>query len=170
VVFVKRKVLDTVKSGEGVTDAVLFPAGDIVRQEWVVDACRDCEYHEKSWSCPPGAGSYGQAGRELSGFREAVFVKFRASLDRKQLERSVLYVEKALRESGFPRARGFFVSPCSACTECTYPEDCANPEACRPTGEAWGIDLMATSVKAGLPVEVAKEGERFMPVTIFLVE
>ena len=164
----KGNPLGIVKSGRGVADARLIPARQIAVQGWVRDACSSCRYFGKSWSCPPGVGP--EDSGKLSGYGRAVFLAFSSSRDRKALEQAVLDIESALREAGFPRAAGFFVSPCTACPACSYPEKCRKPERCRPTGESWGIDLMATSVAAGLPVEIVKEGEDFKPVTLFLLD
>jgi predicted metal-binding protein len=164
----KGNPLGIVKSGSRVGDARLIPAREIVVQDWVRDACSSCRYFGKSWSCPPGVGP-GDSGR-LTEYMRAVFLVFDSSRDRKSLERAVLDIESGLRKAGFSRARGFFVSPCTACPECSYPGPCRRPELCRPTGESWGIDLMATSVRAGLPLELAGEGEDFKPVTLFLID
>ena len=164
----KGNPIGIVKSNPRTGDARLIPAREIVVQDWVRDACSSCRYFGKSWSCPPGVGP-GDSGK-LTEYRRAVFLVFDSSRDRKLLEKAVLYIETSLKKAGFSRARGFFVSPCTACPDCSYPEKCRRPDLCRPTGESWGIDLMATSVRAGLPVELSGEGEDFKPVTLFLLE
>ncbi len=164
------KPLDIAGSNPRVEEARLLPARDIPVQEWVREACLSCRYHGKSWSCPPGVGGLEQARQTLSGYTRAIFLRFKSSRDRVALERAVLDIESSLRGAGFPRALGFFTSPCTACPECSYPEPCPRPGRSRPTGESWGIDLMDTSVRAGLPVELVKEGEDFRPVTLILLE
>ncbi len=110
-----NRILEVVEQDHEVEDARLIRVRDIAVQDWVREECRDCMYFGKSWSCPPGVGSLEEAGRELSGFSNAVFVKFRSSGDRKTLERAVLNIEAGLRKAGFSRAMGFFTSPCTAC-------------------------------------------------------
>lgn len=162
--------LGTVSGNREVEEARGIRVKDIPVHEWVREECSECRYQGKSWSCPPGVGSVKEARERLSGFRRAVFVRFRTSRDRKALEKAVLGIEASLKKAGFERAFGFFVSPCTACEECRYPEECPKPEECRPTGESWGIDLMDASVKAGIPVEIAKKGKEFKPVTLFLID
>jgi predicted metal-binding protein len=162
--------LGIVRGNGEVEEARAIRAEDLPVHEWVRDSCQECRYQGRSWSCPPGAGSLEEARERLSGFSRAAFVRFRTSRDRKALERSVLDIEAGLREAGFGRAMGFFASPCTACEECGYPEECPKPEECRPTGESWGIDLMDASSRAGMPVEIARKGGDFKPVTVFLVD
>ena len=162
--------LDIASSNPQVEDARLLSARDIPVQEWVREACSSCKYYGKSWSCPPGVGSPEQARRTISSYSRAIFIRFKSSRDRKPLERAVLDIESSLKKAGFPKALGFFPSPCTACPECSYPGPCPRPELSRPTGESWGIDLMDTSVRAGLHVELVKEGEDFRPVTLFLLD
>ena len=163
------RALKVLTSHPLVKDASMLPAPRIPIQEWVRDACRECDFMGKSWSCPPGVGSLDQAREVLKAFSRSVFVVFRTS-DRPQLEKAVLELEASLRSSGFPRALGFFTSPCTACQSCSYPERCPRPDSCRPTGESWGMDLMESSVQAGLPIDLVKSGEDFSPVTLFLLE
>ena len=158
-----------VKKTKGVEDVRLIEAKDLVRQDWVREACRECRFYGRSWSCPPGVRAR-EADEGFKTYKRAVFVKFRSSGDRKGLEKAILEIESRLKESGFPRAKGFFVSPCSACAACAYPEPCKRPEEMRPTGESWGVDLLASSQNAGLDVEIAKKGESFKPVTFFLLD
>ncbi len=162
--------LDIVKSNPLVDDARPIPVSDIAVQDWVRDACLSCRYYGKSWSCPPGVGSPEQARKTLSGYKRAIFLMFRSSRDRGALERAVLDMESSLKDAGFPRAMGFFASPCTACPECSHPRPCRKPESARPTGESWGIDLMDASVRAGLPVEIVKAGDDFRPVTLMLLD
>ena len=147
-----------------------IPVSRILIQDWVRDSCKDCEYHQKSWSCPPGVGTSDQTQKKLSSYSCAIFLRFRTSEDRTALEQAVLDMESAIRDAGFPRAMGFFTSPCTACRICSCPEPCPRPESCRPTGESWGIDLMVASQEAGLPLEMVKSGEEFKPVTLILVD
>jgi predicted metal-binding protein len=144
-----ERVLDIVKSNPEVDDARIISKDDILVEDWVRDACRDCEYFGKSWSCPPGTGEIGK--------RKAAN------------EKAVLDIESALKRRGFARAMGFFTSPCTGCENCSYPERCPRPGRCRPTGESWGIDLVGTSKRARLDVEIVGAGEEFRPVTLFLV-
>ncbi len=161
-----ERILELVKQNPEVSDARLIRPADVVVQDWVRDACADCAYHSRSWSCPPGVGSLDEARRRLSGFSSFVFLRFRSSRDRGALEKAVLDIEGSLKSAGHEKAFGFFPHPCTACKSCSYPEPCPRPDLCRPTGESWGIDLMATSVNAGLPVSLVKAGEGFMPVTV----
>jgi predicted metal-binding protein len=161
---------DIANSDPLVDQAVTMPVDRIALQDWVRDSCRDCKYHGRSWSCPPGVGSLENARESLSGYSCSIFLRFKTSRDRQALEKSVLGLEAKLRENGFPRALGFFTSPCTACKVCSYPSPCRKPELCRPTAESWGIDLLLASQDAGLPVEPVMEGEDFMPVTIILLD
>jgi predicted metal-binding protein len=164
-----ERVLDIVKSNPEVDDARIISKDDILVEDWVRDACRDCEYFGKSWSCPPGTGEIGKRKEDISGFRKAVFLRFRSSGNRAANEKAVLDIESALKRRGFARAMGFFTSPCTGCENCSYPERCPRPGRCRPTGESWGIDLVGTSKRARLDVEIVGAGEEFRPVTLFLV-
>ena len=162
-------ILNIVKSNPEVSDARFLQASDVIIQDWVRDACSDCKFLGRSWSCPPGVGSLEETRERLREFSSAVFLKFKSSRDMHALENAVLEIESSLKSSGFPKALGFFPHPCTACKSCSYPEPCTKPELCRPTGESWGIDLLGTSVKACLPVELVRDGDEFRPVTLFLL-
>ena len=166
----KSALLDITKSNPLVEQASPIPVDRIPIQDWVRDSCKECKYHQKSWSCPPGVGTLVQTQKKLSSYSSAIFLRFRTSEDRTALEQAVLDMESAIRAAGFPRTMGFFTSPCTACRVCRYPEPCPRPERCRPTAESWGIDLMVASQEAGLPLEMAKAGDEFKPVTLILVE
>ena len=153
-----------------VSRAAEIAVKDIALAEWVREECKECRYIGKSWSCPPGVGEIKFLMERLHRYSKAVFVEFSSSKDRKGLEAAVLDIERNLKDAGYPKALGFFVSPCTACEKCLYPDKCCDPGKCRPTGESWGIDLLATSSKAGIPVEIVKAGEDFKPVTMFLLE
>ena len=165
-----ERALEIIRSYSLVYDAVPMPVSNIRVYGWVRDACSKCIYQGKSWSCPPAVGSLGEARERLSEYTNAVFVVFKTSKNRRDLERVVLEIESDLKEAGFPDALGFFVSPCTACNVCRYPGPCTRPELCRPTGESWGIDLVKISREVGLPVKIVRRGNDFRPVTLILLE
>jgi predicted metal-binding protein len=165
-----EKALDLALSNPLVEAASLIKISEIQVKPWVRDACRVCQYHGKSWSCPPATGSLDKASKQLSTYKNAIFLKLRTFRDRSVLEKSILDLEKTLKSQGFPRAQGFFVSPCTACKSCSYPNPCPTPDKCRPTGESWGIDLISASRTAGLGVGKVRIGEEFSPVTLILLE
>ena len=161
--------LNLVKHHSLVHSAILINTNRISTADWVLDSCSECSYHARSWSCPPGVGSPEQNLKTLYGYSEAIFLKFKSSEDKAALEKAVLDLESKLNPS-YPKALGFFPHPCTACPECSYPKPCIKPESCRPTGESFCIDLLNTSTKAGLPVEIVKPGKDFKPVTLILLK
>jgi len=146
------------------------PSGEIVVEQWVRDACAECEFYGKSWSCPPAIPELDETRKRILSYKHAIVVLFRHPKDRKGLEKAVLAIESELKSKGFSSTYGFFVSPCTACRDCSYPDECQKKTLCRPTGESWGIDLITTAKNAGIEIKIVEKGKDFEPVTVFLVE
>jgi predicted metal-binding protein len=143
-----------------------IPARDIEIRKDVIDACGSCSYHGKSWSCPPAR----PRAPDPRSYKEALLVRFSSFRDREALEDAALMLESAFRASGFPRAFAYFVSPCTACPECSYPRPCRKPSYPRPTAESMGTDLIETARRAGVIIEKAGKGEDFRPVSLVLLQ
>ena len=146
-----------------------IPAKKIVTGNWVRMKCRyGCSFYGKSCSCPPEVPEVDECRKVLSEYKTAMLLRF-GTHDRKKLERTILDIERRLFLSGYYKAFGFFVSPCTACKKCN-PRECRHPEKSRPTAESFGIDLIRTSRNAGFEKDILKENEEFLPVGLVLVD
>jgi predicted metal-binding protein len=131
--------------------------------------CRyGCPQYGKSGSCPPEVPGIESCKNLISEYSKALVLRFSPGEPR-LFEKPILDIEKSLFLEGKYRAFGFFVSPCTACEECS-PQECKSPEKSRPTPEAFGIDLFETARKAGFEMDILREKGNFSPVGLVLVE
>lgn len=79
-----------------------------------------------------------------------------------RLHKLVNELEGKAMSLGFPYALGLIGGECMLCPECVgvaSGERCRRPYQARPSMEAVGIDVMKTSLKAGLPFDVPPKKE-----------
>jgi predicted metal-binding protein len=147
----------------GVTDVKPINAADIVVDERVRLKCQvpRCDSYGQNLMCPPHVPSVAEFRTQLSLFSNALLIKLSADIGdtfpdvyatANRLHDLVNRGEKAAFDEGFRFATGLIGGCCRLCEECIIAEGstkCRFPFKARPSMEAMGIDVIATSEKAG---------------------
>jgi len=154
----------------GATRTLPIKAGDVVVDDRVRLKCRIpiCEAYGRNLMCPPHVPPVEEFRTALAGFSDAVLVQLTASLPKdpkdpkkdvfaaaKRLHELVNLGERTAFEEGFRFATGLIGGCCRLCDECEGVKPggrCAHPFKARPSMEAMGIDVTATTEKAGIDV------------------
>jgi predicted metal-binding protein len=154
----------------GATRTTLIRAKDVVVDDRVRMKCRIpiCEAYGQNLMCPPHVPPVEEFRTALAGFSDAVVVQLTASLPKspdgpkkdvfaaaKRLHELVNLGERTAFQEGFRFATGLIGGCCRLCDECEGVKPggrCAHPYKARPSMEAMGIDVTATTEKAGLEV------------------
>jgi len=79
-----------------------------------------------------------------------------------RLHKLVNEAEGKAMSLGFPYALGLIGGTCMLCPECVGPcssQGCRRPYEARPSMEGVGIDVVQTSIKAGLPFDIPPKTE-----------
>jgi predicted metal-binding protein len=72
-----------------------------------------------------------------------------------RLHKLVNEVEAVAMREGFPYALGLIGGECMLCGSCTGPGNaCRRPFQARPSMEGVGIDVIRTSIRAGMPFDI----------------
>jgi len=164
-----KKIISTLRE-QGATEAILIKANDVVVDERVRLKCQIpiCESYGRNLMCPPYLPSVAEFRTALGRFSDALLIQLTFSLPKrpkgpgkevfapaKRLHELVNLGEKMGFEEGFRFATGLIGGCCRLCDECVGVNPggrCAYPFKARPSMEAMGIDVTATTEKAGLKV------------------
>ena len=164
-----KKIISAMEEA-GATRTILIKAKDVVVDDRVRLKCRIpiCEAYGQNLMCPPHVPPVEEFRRALAEFSDALLVQLTASLPKiakgprqdvfaaaKRLHELVNLGEKTAFEEGFRFATGLIGGCCRLCDECEGVKPggrCAHPFKARPSMEAMGIDVTATTEKAGLDV------------------
>ena len=154
----------------GATRTTLIKARDVVVDERVRLKCRIpiCDAYGQNLMCPPRMPPVEEFRAALAKYSDALLIQFTVSLPEdpeepkkdvfgaaKKLHELVNLGEKTAFEEGFRFATGLIGGCCRLCEECEGVKPggrCAHPFKARPSMEAMGIDVTATTEKAGLEV------------------
>lgn len=164
-----KKIISALEK-EGATWTILIKAKDVVVDERVRLKCRVpiCESYGRNLMCPPHVPPVAEFRAALAEFSDALLIQFAVSLPKspkdpkkdvfaaaKRLHELVNLGERTAFEEGFRFATGLIGGCCRLCDECEGVKPggrCAHPFKARPSMEAMGIDVTATTEKAGLEV------------------
>ncbi len=162
-----KKIISALEEA-GATRTILIKAKDVVVDERVRLKCRIpiCGAYGQNLMCPPHVPPVEEFRKALAEFSDALLVQFTVSLPKspdapkedvfaaaKRLHELVNLGEKTAFEEGFRFATGLIGGCCRLCDECEGVKPggrCAHPFKARPSMEAMGIDVTATTEKAGL--------------------
>ena len=154
----------------GATRTLLIKAGDVVVDERVRLKCRVpiCDAYGRNLMCPPHVPPVEEFRTTLAKYTDALLIQLTVSLPEdpegpkkevfdaaKKLHELVNLGEKTAFEEGFRFATGLIGGCCRLCDECEGVKPggrCAHPFKARPSMEAMGIDVTATTEKAGMEV------------------
>jgi predicted metal-binding protein len=164
---VLTEILATLQT-EGATAARLIPVRDIIVDERVRLKCQIplCDSYNKNLMCPPRVPSVADFRVALARFSQAMLIQVSAPLERPpenrpssavfapagKLHELVNLTEKLAFEKGFRFATGLIGGCCRLCETCAAVQPgqfCRFPFKARPSMEAMGIDVMATTEKTG---------------------
>lgn len=166
---------------EGAFRAGFFAASKIALDERVRLKCQIplCPHFGRSLVCPPHVPSMEEFRPALARYGAAVLLQTRAPLGPSSgarrgrstramedaalaLHALVAAVEGRAMALGFPFALGLIGGHCRLCGTCVGPGSgaaCRHPLQARPSLEAMGIDVLTTSARAGLPIEIPPTAE-----------
>jgi predicted metal-binding protein len=166
-----RKVLTeilTTLTEEGASAVKLVDITQIVVDERVRLKCQIplCDSFNKNLMCPPYVPSVDAFRVALALFSKAILIQVSAPLQgasanfpsaevyapARKLHELVNLSEKKAFEKGFRFATGLIGGCCRLCEECVAVQSgqsCRFPFKARPSMEAMGIDVIATTEKAG---------------------
>lgn len=160
---------------KGAHRAQAFAAGEVVLDERVRLKCQIplCPHYGRCLTCPPNVPSLDEFRAALARYRAAVLMQTCAPLgpqakrSAKALESAALAlhslvhaVERRAAAVGYPLALGLIGGHCRLCRRCVGPgAACRRPSEARPSMEAMGIDVLETSARAGLPIEIPPRSE-----------
>ncbi len=171
-----RKIMSALEDA-GATQTLLIKANDVVVDDRVRLKCRVpiCEAYGRNLMCPPHVPPVDEFRAALERFSDALLIQFTATLPKnpqdpkedvfaaaKKLHELVNLGERTAFEEGFRFATGLIGGCCRLCDECEGVKPggkCAHPFKARPSMEAMGIDVTATTEKAGLKVPSYPIGE-----------
>jgi len=152
---------------EGATRVEVIPASGIVIDERVRLKCQVplCDSYNRNLTCPPHAPSIDAFRKTLSLYTNAVIVQVSQPFDgvsddafalANRLHELINWGETEAFKAGYRFAVGLIGSCCRLCEECAAVnpgERCRFPFKARPSMSAMGIDVIATTEKAGLSVK-----------------
>ena len=145
----------------GAEDAVELPAEKVVVRDWVRWKCRfGCGEYGRRLTCPPLSPSPEETRRVLREYNLCLLVRFGPCVeagygDGVNVHEVMFELERAAFLMGYYSAFALASGPCPYCEECTLKEgSCRHPERARPSMEACGIDVYATSRNAGYDLKV----------------
>jgi len=163
----------------GFDDFKWIAGKDVEVRQWVRFKCMfGCEGYGKRPTCPPNLPAIEECRTFISEYEKIALIhipkKLPASEDGKewgkQLYAKLLETEKAVFLAGYHKAYMLPSSSCRACEQCVGGDgDCSNPKMARPGPEAIGIDVYATALKQGYPIEVLTDHDQMMNKYAFLM-
>lgn len=112
----------------------------------------------KKFFIAPGKATKAKGGEEKEAAKDFDNVRVAAIM----LHKLVNEVEGKAMSLGFPYALGLIGGECMLCPECVgvgSHERCRRPYEARPSMEGVGIDVIRTSINAGLPFETPPKNE-----------
>jgi len=162
-------VLERIKTylyENGAAGVKLVNTADIIVDDRVRLKCQipRCDSYGQNLMCPPYVASVAEFRTYLSLFSRALLLQISASIEKttddvyapaNKLHDLVNRGEKAAFEAGFRFATGLIGGCCRLCDVCviaTGSTKCRFPFKARPSMEAMGIDVIATTEKAGCVV------------------
>ncbi len=163
---------------QGATHAQLIATNQLVIDARVRLKCQvpRCDSYEQNLQCPPFCMTVEEFEKYLACYRQAIFVQLTSSLPEQkdlgiellasetsrelvyaganELHKVINWAESQAFAEGFRFATGFIGGCCKLCPECVGPavKKCRYPFQARPSLEAVGVDVFATSHKLGMPI------------------
>lgn len=160
---------------QGATRAKVIGTSEVMLDPRVRLKCQvpRCNSYGHNLQCPPHCLTVGEFREYLSCYHRAILIQQEGILpvdkqpDQKdkhpepeavfepanKLHSLVNWAESRAFALGYRFATGFIGGCCKLCPECVGPgQKCCHPFQARPSMEAVGVDVVATSRKVGMPI------------------
>ena len=159
-----QETLTPILALHGLTDFRWFDPHQVVVAQWVRMKCTfGCDSYGKSAACPPHTPTVAECRRLFDEYTLGAVLHFRSAMDKpedrfdwmREVNKSLLPVERDVFLAGYPKAFLLFPHSCGLCKHCAgTPEECKHPGSARPAPEAMAVDVFSTVRALGLPIEV----------------
>jgi predicted metal-binding protein len=163
----------------GFDDFKWIAGNAVVTGEWVRLKCMfGCKGYTKRACCPPNVPLVEDCRRFFDDYSSIAVFHFQKAVksaeDRhawgKQVNESLLALEKEVFLSGYYKAFLLFMDACRLCAECVGTrERCKYPASARPGVDAMAVDVFATVRGLGYPIEVLSDPAQRMNRYAFLL-
>ena len=163
----------------GFADYRWTSGADLVAGQWVRLKCTyACQSYGRQACCPPNVPSVAVSREFFREYERVAVIHIEKAGDspqkldlwKREVNTTLLELERAVFLAGFYKAMVLFPGDCSLCPQCVpEPEDCRHPGSVRPTPEALGVDVFATARKLGYPIEVLTDYDQAMNRYAFLL-
>ncbi|MBN1274403.1 MAG: DUF2284 domain-containing protein [Candidatus Aminicenantes bacterium] len=176
----RKENLEKIFYKYGFTDFKWIDPKKIVVAHWVRMKCLfGCREFGKSACCPPNVPSVEECEKFFKEYSKAVVFHCQKKVSKpkdrfawtRQVNRTLLDVEREVFISGFEKTFLLFLDSCNICGECTAgrKEDCREPEQARTTPEALAMDVYSTVRQVGYDIQVLSDYSQKMNRFAFLL-
>jgi len=167
-----RETLESLFEKHGFSDYRWIDPTSIIVAQWVRMKCLfGCPDFGKSGACPPHTPTVDECARFFRDYKTAAIFHFQKAVekpeDRHDWSRAInsrlLELEREIFLKGWVKA---FLLPMDSCTQCQpcagTRAGCTNPKRARPSPDAMAVDVFATVLRAGYPIEVLSDCRQAM--------
>lgn len=167
-----RSRIEQLARERGADQIAWIDPSDVVISRWVRFKCEfGCGWYGKCAACPPNVPSI-EAVRELFGeYRQVMMLRFSGAVAEpdqrhswtREINRSLLALERDVFLADHPKALVLFVDPCNLCDDCAPTRRTCHEKAdSRPSPEGMGVDVFTTARAAGMPIRVLTDYDQTM--------
>lgn len=153
----------TLAAEAGFTYAAPLATGSLEFRDEVREMCSSdrCRNYDRSWSCPPAAGTLDVIRRKAQRYGSGIVVQTSGetagSFDTAGMH-EIIKAHKRNFDNLVRQIRCFYpdclpmgAGACSVCRKCTYPDrPCRHPDRMYPSMEAYGLLVSDVAEKSGL--------------------
>lgn len=177
--MINRAEIEKIIAKHGYSDFKWINSDQIVVAQWVRMKCLfGCSSYGQKAACPPNVPTVSECREFFSEYRECVIFHFEKQLENpedrfdwsKNLNSSLLKLERKIFLSGYKKAFLLFMDECCICKKCPGNRiDCKRPKSARPCAEGLAIDVFTTAKSVGYPIEVLQNYDQKMNRYAFLL-
>jgi len=174
-----QSALEVLFRRHGFEDFKWFPPKDIVTAQWVRMKCLfGCAGYGTCGTCPPNTPPVEECARFFRDYGRGVIFHFEKKVDKpedrhawsRDVNARLIKLEREVFLSGKVKAFMLPMDSCSICSQCSGSRDkCKNPRQARPSADAMAVDVYATVLRAGYPIEVLSDYTKAMNRYAFLL-
>jgi len=159
-------------AGPGQYEFNWIDPSDVHVAQWVRIKCTfGCDDFGQRSCCPPNVPSVEACRLFFSEYSRACMFRFQKAVDcpedryewSKEVNQSLLELERAVFFAGHERAFVLFMDCCRVCKKCVETRaECKHPYDGRPSLEAFAVDVFSTVRKLGWPIQVLSDYSQTM--------
>lgn len=174
-----KAALEDLFRRHGFEDFKWFPPANIVTGHWVRMKCLfGCAGYGKCGTCPPNTPPVEECARFFQEYQRGVIFHFEKKVDppearhpwSREINSRLLKLEREVFLSGKVKAFMLPMDSCELCVSCAGSRShCKNPRLSRPSADAMAVDVYATVLRAGYPIEVLSDYQKAMNRYAFLL-